>query len=140
MDLRPCSKDAARDGRTVRTRTSLEFGLQARTNHPSTGSKLRCSMTVGQRRGINEIWRSTLSMTSGLISGKRQTATHDVNIFSRVSPAQEPRLVEVPDGICNEVKFPATIHVDQSVTSCRAISTCGRTSAGSRWTTQGRSR
>ena len=43
-----------------------------------------------------------------------------VDVFSRVSPALEPRftfrgsdVVAILEGVCNEVGFPATIRVDQ---------------------------
>jgi putative transposase len=55
-----------------------------------------------------------------LVTGRKLRVLTIVDIFSRFSPAVEPRfnftgadVVEVLEGVCKEVGFPATIRVDQ---------------------------
>ena len=55
-----------------------------------------------------------------LATGRKLRVLTIVDIFSRFSPAVEPRfnftgadVVEVLEGVCKEVGFPATIRVDQ---------------------------
>lgn len=55
-----------------------------------------------------------------LATGRKLRVLTIVDIFSRFSPAPEPRLsfrgtdvVEILERVCNEVGFPATIRVDQ---------------------------
>jgi hypothetical protein len=76
-----------------------------------------------------------------LATGHKVRVLTTVDIFSRFSPALEPRftfrgtdVVEVLEKVCNEVGFPATILSIKAASSCRAISMSGRTSAASRWT------
>ncbi|MEY9181325.1 transposase InsO family protein [Bradyrhizobium sp. USDA 326] len=68
---------------------------------------------------VNEIWAMDFVHDELATGGKLRVLTM-VDIFSRFSPALEPRLtfrgtdvVEVLERVCKEVGLPATIRVDQ---------------------------
>jgi putative transposase len=96
-----------------------ELGLQLRNKMPKrrVRAKLRndrCSATRS-----NETWAMDF-VNDQLATGRKLRVLTIVDIFSRFSPAAEPRfsfngadVVEVLEGVCKEVGFPATIRVDQ---------------------------
>ena len=96
-----------------------ELGLQLRIKTPKrrVRAKLRndrCSATRS-----NETWAMDF-VHDQLATGRKLRVLTIVDIFSRFSPAVEPRfsfngadVVEVLEGVCKEVGFPATIRVDQ---------------------------
>src|SRR5204863_8882123 len=74
----------------------------------------RCSATRS-----NQTWAMDF-VHDQLATGRKLRVLTIVDIFSRFSPAAEPRfscsgadVVEVLEGVCKEVGFPATIRVDQ---------------------------
>ena len=96
-----------------------ELGLQLRNKTPKrrVRAKLRndrCSATRS-----NETWAMDF-VHDQLATGRKLRALTILDIFSRFSPALEPRfsfsgadVVKVLEGVCKEVGFPATIRVDQ---------------------------
>ena len=96
-----------------------ELGLQLRIKTPKrrVRAKLRndrCSATRS-----NETWAMDF-VHDQLATGRKLRVLTIVDIFSRFSPAVEPRfsfngadVVEVLEGVCKEVGFPATMRVDQ---------------------------
>jgi len=96
-----------------------ELGLQLRIKTPKrrVRAKLRndrCSATRS-----NETWAMDF-VHDQLATGRKLRVLTIVDIFSRFSPAVEPRfsfngadVVGVLEGVCKEVGFPATIRVDQ---------------------------
>ena len=96
-----------------------ELGLQLRNKTPKrrVRAKLRndrCSATRS-----NETWAMDF-VHDQLATGRKLRVLTILDIFSRFSPALEPRfnfsgadVVRVLEGVCKEVGFPATIRVDQ---------------------------
>jgi putative transposase len=96
-----------------------ELGLQLRNKTPKrrVRAKLRndrCSATRS-----NETWAMDY-VHDQLATGRKLRVLTILDIFSRFSPALEPRfnfsgadVVRVLEGVCKEVGFPATIRVDQ---------------------------
>jgi putative transposase len=96
-----------------------ELGLQLRNKTPKrrVRAKLRndrCSATRS-----NETWAMDF-VHDQLATGRKLRVLTILDIFSRFSPALEPRfnfsgadVVRVLEGICKEVGFPAAIRVDQ---------------------------
>jgi len=96
-----------------------ELGLQLRNKTPKrrVRAKLRndrCSATRS-----NETWAMDF-VHDQLATGRKLRVLTILDIFSRFSPALEPRfnfsgadVVKVLEGVCKEVGFPATIRVDQ---------------------------
>jgi putative transposase len=96
-----------------------ELGLQLRNKTPKrrVRAKLRDDRRPATRS--NETWAMDF-VHDQLATGHRLRVLTIVDIFSRFSPALEPRLtfrgtdvVAILDRVCNEVGFPATIRVDQ---------------------------
>jgi len=120
-----------------------ELGLQLRNKTPKrrVRAKLRndrCSATRS-----NETWAMDF-VHDQLATGRKLRVLTILDIFSRFSPALEPRfnfsgadVVRVLEGVCKEVGFPATIRVDQGSELCRAIWISGPISAVSRSTSPG---
>ena len=98
-----------------------ELGLQLRNKTPKrrVRAKLRndrCSATRS-----NETWAMDF-VHDQLATGRKLRVLTILDIFSRFSPALEPRfnfsgadVVRVLEGVCKEVGFPATIRVDQAI-------------------------
>jgi len=96
-----------------------ELDLQLRNKTPKrrVRAKLRndrCSATRS-----NETWAMDF-VHDQLATGRKLRVLTILDIFSRFSPALEPRfnfsgadVVRVLEGVCKEVGFPATIRVDQ---------------------------
>ena len=96
-----------------------ELGLQLRNKTPKrrVRAKLRndrCSATRS-----NETWAMDF-VHDQLATGRKLRVLTILDIFSRFSPALEPRfnfsgadVVRVLEGVCKQVEFPATIRVDQ---------------------------
>lgn len=96
-----------------------ELGLQLRNKTPKrrVRAKLRNDRRSATRS--NETWAMDF-VHDQLATGRKLRVLTIVDIFSRFSPAVEPRfnftgadVVEVLEGVCKEVGFPATIRVDQ---------------------------
>ncbi|MFK4719276.1 transposase InsO family protein [Bradyrhizobium niftali] len=111
----------AKDGVTARTRPAASianWACNCVTNHQSVGSRPSCAMTRRPATRVNEIWAMDFVHDQLATGGKLRVRI--IDIFSRFSPALEPRLtfrgtdvVDVLERLCNEVGFPATIRVDQ---------------------------
>jgi len=120
-----------------------ELGLQLRNKTPKrrVRAKLRndrCSATRS-----NETWAMDF-VHDQLATGRKLRVLTILDIFSRFSPALEPRfnfsgadVVRVLEGVCKEVGFPATIRVDQGSEFVSAIWIFGPISAVSRSTSPG---
>jgi putative transposase len=96
-----------------------ELGLQLRSKTPKrrVRAKLRDDRRPATRS--NETWAMDF-VHDQLATGHKLRVLTIVDIFSRFSPALEPRLtfrgtdvVEILERVCKEVGFPATIRVDQ---------------------------
>jgi putative transposase len=96
-----------------------ELGLQLRSKTPRrrVRAKLRDDRRPATRS--NETWAMDF-VHDQLATGHKLRVLTIVDIFSRFSPALEPRftfrgtdVVEILERVCKEVGFPATIRVDQ---------------------------
>jgi putative transposase len=105
--------------RSVERRNHLAEGLQLRnkTRKRRVKAKLRDGRRPATRS--NETWAMDF-VHDQLATGRKLRVVTIVDIFSRFSPALEPRLtfrgtdvVEILERVCKEVGFPATIRVDQ---------------------------
>jgi putative transposase len=106
-------------GQNKTRRVYRELGLQLRNKTPKrrVKAKLRDDRRLATRS--NETWAMDF-VHDQLATGRRLRVLTIVDIFSRFSPALAPRftfrgtdVVEILEGVCNEVGFPATIRVDQ---------------------------
>ena len=110
----------ARAGITNRTRRVYrELGLQLRNKTPKRRVKAKLRDDRRPATRSNETWAMDF-VHDQLATGRKLRVLTVVDIFSRFSPALEPRLtfrgtdvVEILERVCNEVGFPATIRVDQ---------------------------
>lgn len=96
-----------------------ELGLQLRNKAPKRRVKAKLRDDRRPATRANEIWAMDF-VHDQLATGQKLRVLTMVDIFSRFSPALEPRftfggsdVVEILEGVCNEVGFPATIRVDQ---------------------------
>ena len=96
-----------------------ELGLQLRNKSPKRRVKAKLRDDRHPATRANETWAMDFVHDQLATGGKLRVLTI-VDIFSRFSPALEPRLtfrgtdvVKVLERVCNEVGFPATIRVDQ---------------------------
>lgn len=112
-----------REGRPInqkRTRRIYyELGLQLRNKTPKRRVKAKLRDDRRPATRSNETWAMDF-VHDQLATGHKLRVLTIVDIFSRFSPALEPRLtfrgtdvVATLDRVCNEVGFPATIRVDQ---------------------------
>ena len=103
--------------RVYRLYRELDLQLRNKTPKRRVRAKLRndrCSATRS-----NETWAMDF-VHDQLATGRKLRVLTVVDIFSRFSPAVEPRfsfsgadVVAVLEGVCKEVGFPVTIRVDQ---------------------------
>jgi putative transposase len=96
-----------------------ETGLQLRNKTPKRRVKAKLRDDRRPATRSNETWAMDF-VHDQLATGKKLRVLTIVDTFSRFSPAVEPRfsfsgadVVEVLEGVCKEVGFPATIRVDQ---------------------------
>nr|GAJ37574.1 insertion element IS476 hypothetical 39.2 kDa protein [Bradyrhizobium sp. DOA9] len=116
-------REGWRHGQNKNRRVYRERGLQLRNKSPKrwVKAKLRDDRLPATR--ANEIWPMDL-VHDQLATGGKLRVLSITDIFSRFSPAQEPRLtlhgtdvVDVLERLCNEVRIPATIGIDQEFVS-----------------------
>jgi putative transposase len=100
-------------------RIYYELGLQLRKKTPKRRVKAKLRDDRRPATRSNETWAMDF-VHDQLATGHKLRVLTIVDIFSRFSPALEPRLtfrgtdvVATLDRVCNEVGFPATIRVDQ---------------------------
>jgi putative transposase len=112
-------REGWRHGQNKTRRVHRELSLQLRNQAPKrrVRAKLRDDRMPATRS--NETWAMDF-VHDQLATGRKLRVLTIVDIFSRFSPALAPRftfrgtdVVEIPERICNEVGFPATIRVDQ---------------------------
>src|SRR6185295_5324813 len=113
---------AARVGRSMRNGCIdciASWACNSATKRPSAGSGRSCETIDARRHDQTRPGRWTLSMDQ-LATGRKLRVLTILDIFSRFSPALEPRfnfsgadVVRVLEGVCKEVGFPAAIRVDQ---------------------------
>jgi putative transposase len=112
-----------REGRLVnqkRTRRIYrELGLQLRNKMPKRRVKAKLRDDRRPATRANETWAMDF-VHDQLATGRKVRVLTIVDTFSRFSPALEPRfifrgtdVVEILEGVCKQVGFPATIRVDQ---------------------------
>ena len=96
-----------------------ELGLQLRNKTPKRRVKAKLRDDRRPATRSNETWAMDF-VHDQLATGHKLRVLTIVDIFSRFSPALEPRLtfrgtdvVATLDRVCNEVGFPVTIRVDQ---------------------------
>jgi putative transposase len=96
-----------------------ELGLQLRNKTPKRRVKAKLRDDRRPATRSNETWAMDF-VHDQLATGRKLRVLTVVDIFSRFSPALEPRLtfrgtdvVEILKRVCNELGFPATIRVDQ---------------------------
>jgi putative transposase len=96
-----------------------ELGLQLRNKTPKRRVKAKLRDDRRPATRSNETWAMDF-VHDQLATGRKLRVLTVVDIFSRFSPALEPRLtfrgtdvVEILERVCNELGFPATIRVDQ---------------------------
>jgi putative transposase len=112
-----------REGRPInqkRTRRIYrELGLQLRNKTPKRRVKAKLRDDRRPATRSNETWAMDF-VHDQLATGRKVRVLTIVDTFSRFSPALEPRLtfrgtdvVEILEGVCKQVGFPATIRLDQ---------------------------
>lgn len=112
-----------REGRPInqkRTRRIYrELGLQLRNKTPKRRVKAKLRDDRRPATRANETWAMDF-VHDQLATGRKVRVLTIVDTFSRFSPVLEPRfvfrgtdVVEILEGVCKEVGFPATIRVDQ---------------------------
>lgn len=112
-------REGWRHGQNKTRRIYRELGLQLRNDAPKRRVKAKLRDDRRPTTRANEIWAMDF-IHDQLATGQKLRVRTIVDIFSRFSPALEPRftfggsdVVEILEGVCNEVGFPATIRVDQ---------------------------
>ena len=130
-------------GQNKTRRVYRELGLQLRNKTPKRRVKAKLRDDRRPATRSNETWAMDF-VHDQLATGRKLRVLTVIDIFSRFSPALAPRftfrgtdVVEILEGVCNAVGFPATIRVDQAASSCREILTSGPINAASRWTSPG---
>ena len=112
-------REGWRHGQNGTTAHLRELGLQLRNKTPKrrVKAKLRDDRAAATRP--NETWAMDF-VHDQLATGRKLRVLTIVDIFSRYSPALEPRftfrgadVVEVLEKVCRQVGFPKTIRVDQ---------------------------
>jgi putative transposase len=112
-----------REGRLInqkRTRRIYrELGLQLRNKTPKRRVKAKLRDDRRPATRAHETWAMDF-VHDQLATGRKLRVLTIVDTFSRFSPALQPRfifrgtdVVEILEGVCKEVGFPATIRVDQ---------------------------
>jgi putative transposase len=106
-------------GQNKTRRIYRELGLQLRNKTPKRRVKAKLRDDRKPATRSNETWAMDF-VHDQLSTGRKLRVLTVVDIFSRFSPALEPRftfrgtdVVEILERVCNEVGFPATIRVDQ---------------------------
>src|SRR6185295_16414163 len=96
-----------------------EIGLQLRNKTPKRRVKAKLRDDRRPATRSNEVWAMDF-VHDQPATGRKLRVLTIVDIFSRFSPALQPRftfrgtdVVEILERVCNEVGFPATIRVDQ---------------------------
>ncbi|MCW5701198.1 MAG: IS3 family transposase [Bradyrhizobium sp.] len=112
-------REGWRHGQNKTRRIYRELGLQLRNKAPKRRVKAKLRDDRRPATRANEIWAMDF-VHDQLATGQKLRVLTMVDIFSRFSPALEPRftfrgsdVVAILEGVCNEVEFPATIRVDQ---------------------------
>jgi putative transposase len=110
-------------GQNKTRRVYRELGLQLHNKTPKRRVKAKLREDRRPATRSNETWAMDF-VHDQLATGRRLRVLTIVDIFSRFSPALTPRftfrgtdVVEILEGVCNEVGFPATIRVDQGTES-----------------------
>ncbi len=95
------------------------LGLQLRNKTPKRRVKAKLRDDCRPATRSNETWAIDF-VHNQLATGRKLRVLTIVDIFSRFSPALEPRftfrgadVVEILEGVCKQVGFPAAIRVDQ---------------------------
>lgn len=111
-------REGWRHGQNKTRRVYRELGLQLRNKSPKRRVKAKLRDDRRPATRVNEIWAMDFVHDQLATGGKLRVLTI-IDIFSRFSPALEPRLtfrgtdvVDVLERLCNEVGIPATIRVD----------------------------
>lgn len=112
-------REGWRHGQNKTRRIYRELGLQLRNKTPKRRVKAKLRDDRKPATRSNETWAMDF-VHDQLATGRKLRVLTVVDIFSRFSPALEPRftfrgtdVVEILERVCNEVGFPATIRVDQ---------------------------
>jgi putative transposase len=112
-------REGWRHGQNKTRRIYRELGLQLRNKTPKRRVKAKLRDDRKPATRSNETWAMDF-VHDQLATGRKFRVLTVVDIFSRFSPALEPRftfrgtdVVEILERVCNEVGFPATIRVDQ---------------------------
>jgi putative transposase len=121
-------------------RIYAELGLQLRNKTPKRRVKAKLREDRSPAAMPNETWAMDF-VHDQLATGKRLRVLTVVDIFSKFSPAVDPRfsyraedVVLTLERVCGIVGYPRTIRVDQVLSSSRAISICGPIQRASSWT------
>jgi putative transposase len=100
-------------------RVYRELGMQLRNKTPKRRVKAKLRDDRRPATRSNETWAMDF-VHDQLATGRKLRVLTVIDIFSRFSPALAPRftfrgtdVVEILEGVCNAVGFPATIRVDQ---------------------------
>lgn len=108
-----------RHGQNKTRRIYRELGLQLRHRTPKRRVKAKLRDDRRPATRSNEIWAMDF-VHDQLATGHKLRVLTIVDIFSRFSPVLQPRLsfrgsdvVAILERACKEVRFPATIRVDQ---------------------------
>lgn len=112
-------REGWRHGQNKTRRVYRELGLQLRNKSSKRRVKAKLRDDRRPATRVNEIWAMDFVHDQLATGGKLRVLTI-IDIFSRFSPALEPRLtfrgtdvVDVLERLCNEVGIPATIRVDE---------------------------
>jgi putative transposase len=112
-------REGWRHGQNKTRRIYRELGLQLRNKAPKRRVKAKLRDDRRPATRANEIWAMDF-VHDQLATGQKLRVLTIIDIFSRFSPALEPRftfrgrdVVAILEGVCNKVGFPATIRVDQ---------------------------
>jgi putative transposase len=112
-------REGWRHGQNQTRRVYRELCLQLRNKTPKRRVKAKLRDDRRPATRSNETWAMDF-VHDQFATGRRLRVLTMVDIFSRFSPALQPRftfrgtdVVEILEGVCNEVGFPATIRVDQ---------------------------
>ena len=112
-------REGCRHGQNKTRRIYRELGLQLRNKTPKRRVKAKLRDDRRPATRSNETWAMDF-VHDQLATGRKLRVLTILDIFSRFSPALEPRfnfsgadVVRVLEEVCKEVGFPAAIRVDQ---------------------------
>ena len=108
-------REGWRHGQNKTRRVYRELGLQIRNKTPKRRVKAKLRDDRRPATRSNETWAMDF-VHDQLATGRKLRVLTIVDIFSRFSPALTPRftfrgtdVVEILEGVCNEVGFPVTL-------------------------------